>query len=276
MTKLKLETRSKYIAMGLSTCVHCNGGGVVEDEPCSCVDRSIFRAVMNRFREYAAGAHLLRPLSLRSENNPRGRKVVGRKQEEYLADVALVARRTLTDPTESSVFRFRYLLGADWKLCTQKLGITRGNYFHACYRVEAKLGRAFLELRPYALYPLDEYFRGSSKVVDIRPLPAFEEPQRRKPLRPPLAPRVAPLVPFLVPVAARPAPSERELPATPLHSEIAVMEQIREWFTTGRSTRAIAANLNSLTVTPIGRGTTWYPSTVKKLLMIGVYKPRAA
>jgi hypothetical protein len=56
------------------------------------------------------------------------------------------------------------VLGADWKLCTRKLGIDRGNFFHAVYRIEQKLGRVFRELEPYCLYPLDEYFQGPSRI----------------------------------------------------------------------------------------------------------------
>jgi hypothetical protein len=91
-------------------------------------------------------------------NRPSG---WGRKDEEYIADFTLVSKRLLT-PEEHDIFRYHYLLGADWKLCTRKLGMDRGNFFHAVYRIEAKLGRGFQELRPYALYPLDEYFHGTS------------------------------------------------------------------------------------------------------------------
>ena len=57
----------------------------------------------------------------------------------------------------------------------------RGNFFHAVYRVEQKLGKVFRELKPYALYPLDEYFHGrveerlapdpapTPKVMALRP-----------------------------------------------------------------------------------------------------------
>jgi hypothetical protein len=57
------------------------------------------------------------------------------------------------------------MLGADWKLCSRKLGIDRGNFFHAIYRIEQKLGRVFRELQPYPLFPVDEYFQGPSRVI---------------------------------------------------------------------------------------------------------------
>jgi hypothetical protein len=86
----------------------------------------------------------------------------GLKNEEYMADFILVSRRTLTE-FEQRVFRYHFLLGADWKLCSRKLGVDRGNFFHAVYRIEHKLGRVFRELEPYALFPLDEYFQGPSR-----------------------------------------------------------------------------------------------------------------
>jgi hypothetical protein len=86
----------------------------------------------------------------------------GRKDEEYIADFCLVSRRNLED-FEYRLFRYHFLLGADWKLCCRRLGLDRGNFFHAVYRIEQKLGRVFRELEPYSLFPLDEYFHGPSR-----------------------------------------------------------------------------------------------------------------
>ncbi len=91
----------------------------------------------------------------------------GRKDEEYMADFCLVSRRALDD-FEHRLFRYHFLLGADWKLCSRKLGIDRGNFFHAVYRIEQKLGRVFRELEPYPLFPVDEYFHGPSKIGPAR------------------------------------------------------------------------------------------------------------
>ena len=76
-----------------------------------------------------------------------------------MADFCLVSRRSL-DPSEHQVFRFHFLLGADWRLCCRQLKIDRGNFFHIVYRIEQKLGHVFAELEPYPLYPLNEYFAG--------------------------------------------------------------------------------------------------------------------
>jgi len=77
-----------------------------------------------------------------------------------MADFCLVAKRTL-DRDEHRVFRFHFLLGADWKLCCRQLPMDRGTFFHCVYRIEKKLGRIFAELKPYPLYPVADYFAGS-------------------------------------------------------------------------------------------------------------------
>ena len=92
--------------------------------------------------------------------SPHSRRAVwGRKDEEFVADFMLIAKRTL-NRAEHQLFRFHYLLGADWRLCCKRLNVEKGIFFHAVYRVEQKLGRVLRELQPYSLYPLDEYFNG--------------------------------------------------------------------------------------------------------------------
>jgi len=118
-------------------------------------------------------------------NRARQRKAIwSRKNEEYVADFCLVSRRNLSD-FEYQIFRLHFLLGADWKLCCRKLHMDRGNFYHAVYRIEQRLGRAFRELEPYPLFPLDEYF-GSSSQLTAATTPATAG--RVTPIRPPLAP----------------------------------------------------------------------------------------
>jgi hypothetical protein len=103
-------------------------------------------------------------------NGREGRRTYSRKKEEYMADFCLVGRRVLTDE-EHRIFRFHFLLGADWKLCCRQLNMDRGNFFHTVYRIEEKLGRTFAELRPFPLFPLDEYFTSVThrvEPVDLR------------------------------------------------------------------------------------------------------------
>jgi hypothetical protein len=101
----------------------------------------------------------------------------GRKDEEFTADFCLVSKRNLTG-LEHRIFRYHFLLGADWKLCCRKLSLDRGNFFHAVYRIEQRLGRVFRELEPYGLFPVNDYFHGpvkgvtsclADRVIPIRP-----------------------------------------------------------------------------------------------------------
>ena len=115
------------------------------------------------------------------------RTVWGRKDEEFVADFCLVSKRYLDD-FEYQIFRFHFLLGADWRLCCRRLKMDKGDFFHAVYRIQQKLGRAFRELEPYALFPLDEYFgpvvrkEAQSAPTSVLPMPA----KKTGPLRPPL------------------------------------------------------------------------------------------
>jgi hypothetical protein len=134
------------------------------EAPCNCVFRAVFRACFNRFRESAAqGAHT-GSVSLEFCGGRDGHRTYSRKREEYLADFCLVSRRVLGD-YEHKIFRFHFLLGADWRLCCRQLKMDRGSFFHSIYRIEQRLGRAFAELEPYALYPPREYFGGMVRKV---------------------------------------------------------------------------------------------------------------
>ena len=150
-------------------CSQCLGSGLRLARqgtlvPCNCVLRSIFRICYNRFIRCVTQEKHLSRISVEPHMGRARPSTWGRKDEEYIADFCLVARRTLTD-VEHSLFRYHFLLGADWKLCARKLGIDRGNFFHSVYRIEQKLGRVFRELEPYALFPVDEYFNGPSRLA---------------------------------------------------------------------------------------------------------------
>lgn len=173
-------TQSDTLALAAVSCTHCNGTGIVNkraggESPCKCVFRAIFRACYARFLECATKEKHL--CHVRLERSPSGGKMTwGRKDEEYSADFFLVTKRTLT-PAEWQIFSWHYLLGADYLLCCRRLKMDRGQYFHSMYRIQQKLGRVYRELKPYALFPLDEYFGGqhetdgawkAPKVVEIR------------------------------------------------------------------------------------------------------------
>jgi hypothetical protein len=182
--------RSETIALSGLNCAYCQGLGLCKGRgnatvPCECVLRAIFKACFNRFRSCVAkdkGASIVRLERIGYGHSTH--MAFGRKTEEYIADFVLACQRHLTE-SEYKLFRYAYLLGADWKLAHRFLNMPRTNFMHACYRLEAKLGRAFRETEPYALFPLDEYFsptmRGASVPATVPPVP---RPAR---LRPPLA-----------------------------------------------------------------------------------------
>ena len=162
-------TRSDTIGLAKQSCSLCHGLGMRkissdQSNPCNCVFRAIFRACYGRFRYCATKQKHVSHTSLEFIPGRDGKLTWGRKDEEYVADFCLVSRRAL-DEFEYRLFKYHFLLGADWRLCTRQLHIDRGNFFHSVYRIEQRLGRVFRELRPYALYPLSEYFQGDRRVA---------------------------------------------------------------------------------------------------------------
>jgi hypothetical protein len=163
------------------------------------MDRDCFRSCYKRFRYCTEGGGFLR----------------GYRSVEFMCDFYLACKRAL-DPADWRTFNAHYLLGADWNLCARQLGIPcqthndKKNFFEACYRMEAKLGRVFRELQPFALWQCADYFVEKARGAKIVPTP-LKEPARYQPLRPPLAKR-QPRAPAAVAVMPAPAPCE-PLPA---------------------------------------------------------------
>jgi len=170
-----LFNRSTRIGLAKVSCTSCHGHGSRlvhkgKEVTCHCVFRAIFRACYNRFRECSSQSGHISTVSLEFSGGKDGKRAYSRKREEYLADFCLVSRRALNE-LEYNIFRFYFLLGADWRLSCRRLGMDRGNFFHAVYRIQQRLGRTFAELRPYSLYPLDEYFGGVIQKAPPQPLP---------------------------------------------------------------------------------------------------------
>ncbi len=178
-------SRSDTLALATHRCAQCHGSGLRLARrgglaPCNCVLRSIFRICYERFLRCVTQERHLSKISLEPGRGRQRTGTWGRKDEEYIADFCLVARRAL-DEEEHRIFRFYYLLGADWKLCCRRLGIDRGAFFHVVYRIERKLGRLFRELEPYALFPLDEYFNGAAHADQDRPKPVLVHSTLKRP-----------------------------------------------------------------------------------------------
>ena len=185
--KDKMEwTRSETLALAQQSCTFCYGlglrpGRAGTSTPCNCVFRAIFRACYEKFRACVAKEKHMSRASLEGNMGQTRKSVWGLKNEEYTADFCLVSRRSLS-LREHRLFRFHYLLGADWKLCCRKLEMDRGSFFHEAYRIEQKLGRVFRELEPHALFPVDEYFNGTGRydrhaALSVLSSFAVEEPE---------------------------------------------------------------------------------------------------
>jgi hypothetical protein len=198
--------RSETLILASNKCAYCHGAGQFErgrrrrQNTCHCVYRNVFRACYSRFLLCSfKERHLCR--SRYAADFGGGRRISwGRKDEEYIADFCLVSRKHL-EGIDQLIFRFHFLLGADWKLCCRRLNMDRGAFFHAVYRIQQRLGKVFRDLKPYPLYPLDDYFFNNvrndhpapsptPKIIAIDSRRAPGEP-RRDPLRPPLYPKAA-------------------------------------------------------------------------------------
>ena len=175
-------TRSETLALASQRCTSCWGLGVCPgrqgtDRPCNCVFRAIFRACYARFGTCAVAEPYMACLSM--ERRGVASRGYSYKNQEYVADFVLLSQRILgRDTLAGRIFRYHFLQGADWKLCTRRLGIDRGEFFHEVYRVQQRLGRAYRETQPYGLFPLDEYFggrveTGPRKVTPIDECAAF-------------------------------------------------------------------------------------------------------
>lgn len=189
-------TRSETLALAATSCTQCHGLGLRTGRqgvatPCQCVFRAIFRACHQRFRHCVSKEKHMSRISFERAGSG-GRFLWGRKDEEFIADFTLVSRRTL-DEEEYRLFKYHFLLGADFNLCCRQLKMNRGNFFHAVYRIQQKLGKTFRELKPYALYPLDEYFGSTGRLDLMAAQPAPVIPIRALNMRPASLPSSQPV-----------------------------------------------------------------------------------
>jgi hypothetical protein len=154
------------LSLSLPGCNSCLGRGLVYSRttttgPCRCVLRGVFRVCYREYERLNSAPPLAVVKYERIELSKSGRTsyCFSRPNEEFCADFELTARRTL-DKLHFQIFQLWFLLGADWKVCSARTKLNRGRIFHAVYRIEETLGRAFAETRPYRLYPVDEYMAG--------------------------------------------------------------------------------------------------------------------
>ncbi len=154
------------LSLAREGCTHCDGLGMSNrrgytNQPCNCVLRKVFRVCFGKYRVIQMDASMSQARMERIGLSNESRFVFGRKQEEFAADFFLISQRVLkTLPLQWAIFRAHWLQGQDWKACSKRFGMDRGTFFHEVYRIQSRLGRAFCEVKPYAIYPLGEYFGG--------------------------------------------------------------------------------------------------------------------
>jgi hypothetical protein len=154
------------------SCSYCFGSGCVgiyeAKRVCNCVYRRIARECLARYRRIRATG----PWGWGGIQRTRsGRLVRGFIDSEFVVEIELCARRVLTG-TELRLFEM-YELGAgwEWQECARVLRMDRGNFFHAVYAVERKLGKAFSSAGPWGLFPMRRYFGGGVDEAQIgRPM----------------------------------------------------------------------------------------------------------
>lgn len=155
-------THDKVFALAWMKCVKCRGVGLTirktRMQPCGCVTRRAFNTCLGKYHRIQATQDRLRGTT--PVLNPGGRDLRftwSRKSEEFCADFFLLSKRALNS-VEWGIFELFMLQGHNWRYCTAKLKMQRGPFFHAVYKIREILGRAFMETRPYPLFPLDQYF----------------------------------------------------------------------------------------------------------------------
>lgn len=192
---MKTWNRAELGYLAYLRCTTCCGTGVRRESkaeliPCRCALRAAFRSCYERFRLCdERGKYRTQAAFDRTPTGKTNRGTWGRKEEEFQADFVLTARRVL-DPWHYRLFRWYFLLGADWRLCARRLGTDRGNVYHAVYRIEERLGYEFASMEPYSLYPPREYFAlhfsepvkaikpdvGSGSAGSVRTFPRLPQP----------------------------------------------------------------------------------------------------
>lgn len=140
---------AQCLALSRYQCAICNGTGLTgsaQQLTCGCVNRGAFCSVVRR-------VVAIRASEFGYPGPRRGARNWSWPRLELCADVERIARKHLT-PVEWKVFRLNSLEGWDWHTGVRQTGLNKGDYFHAIYRIQAKLGAAFSAA---GLCPVDEY-----------------------------------------------------------------------------------------------------------------------
>lgn len=142
-------------------CAYCHGFGRRQTRYwkmviCNCVFRAMFRECMDHYRVSQANTNQTGSVQLLFSPAKVSALTYCNKNAEYLADIEIRAKRVL-DAVELRCFTLHFLGGLDWRGCTVLMRMSRGNFFHAIYRIEQKLGKSFGEC---GIWPTQKYFNG--------------------------------------------------------------------------------------------------------------------
>jgi hypothetical protein len=262
------------IACALMGCTQCNGSGVrlagceKIEAVCPCCYRQIARVVLARVRQYSetTGCTIRCDMAQFGRGSNRiGRRENGRKGSELIADAYLIAKRTLS-ALEFDIYQRHFLHGAPW---FQFPAVSRGNFFHACYRIELKLGERFVNLTPYPVFPLDAYMSSDhalNRQADVRPCAV---PAPRYPNGIPLVPPMQP-APVVVKVAPSVPPRvQHQLSESGMLAQTVTVDaegHIRQRLKSGVTLHSIAEGMAPRGFKP-PNGVKWQVSDVKRVLM---------
>ena len=133
---------------------------------CDCVWRAIFRRALSSYWRLDTSLCPVKRVTKRGV-------AYSFPAQEYRADFELICRKLFAkNLMQWHVVRLHFLSQVPWKPCvaalesTLKRRVDRGEFFHEVYRVEARCGRALFQVRPYPLYPIDEYFNKRNEIEE--------------------------------------------------------------------------------------------------------------
>lgn len=158
--------REHVAGLAPKSCVLCYGTGYKTYQSrvaCTCVRRAAFRILLAEYRRCdstIANTITSRPADseMAQRYSQRRRGSWGNRRAEFRADFEALARRTLS-AQEHRVFELYHVRECDSSTIERLMpSLNRGQIFHSIYRAEAKIGDAARSLKPYALFPLHEYY----------------------------------------------------------------------------------------------------------------------
>jgi hypothetical protein len=152
MPKQPDSQRGIALALAKRECIYREGTGMLSRSICNCVYREAFRHCFRMFFKLEQEPKFLSRVDL-TRDGPRGSRSTsdGLHNFNFSRPKRRVLRRLLSDDQAHAERRrvesFQAPLPGrrDMEMCCQQLKIDRGPFFHAVYRIQNKLGRAYIE-----------------------------------------------------------------------------------------------------------------------------------